>query len=101
MEDKKKDISYQQIFEQTVMKKAGQGPAGDNTKSSHGWMGMMGIIGWSVTIPLLLGLGLGIYIDRIYPSRFSFALMLMFGGLLLGCITAVHWARWVLHKRDE
>ena len=54
-------------------------------------LGLLGLIGWSVVIPTLLGLALGIWIDRQFPSPFSWTLMLMFAGLMLGCWNAWHW----------
>lgn len=62
-------------------------------KSQSIWfgLGLLGVLGWSVVLPTLLGLALGIWIDRQYPSRFSWTLMLMVGGLMLGCWNAWHW----------
>jgi ATP synthase protein I len=54
-------------------------------------LGMSGLIGWSVTVPALLGAGLGIWIDKSYPSRFSWTLMLLLSGLIIGCFSAWHW----------
>ncbi len=49
---------------------------------------VLGLVGWSVTIPTLIGVALGLWIDRHFPSRFSWALMLLLGGLMFGCIQA-------------
>jgi ATP synthase protein I len=49
---------------------------------------VLGVVGWSVTLPTLLGIALGIYLDRRWPERFSWTLMLLFAGLLLGCANA-------------
>ena len=54
-------------------------------------LGMSGLIGWSVTVPTLVGAGLGIWIDNHYPSRFSWTLMLLLFGLFIGCLNAWHW----------
>jgi ATP synthase protein I len=54
-------------------------------------LGMMGVIGWSVTIPTLLGIALGIWIDFRWPSRYSWSLMLLFIGIVLGCLNAWYW----------
>ena len=32
-------------------------------------LGMSGLIGWSVTVPTLIGAALGIWVDKHYPSR--------------------------------
>lgn len=52
---------------------------------------LVGVIGWSVVIPMLAGIAVGLWIDRTWPGRFSWTLMLLVGGVLLGCINA--WAR--------
>jgi ATP synthase protein I len=54
-------------------------------------LGMMGLVGWSVVVPTLLGTGLGIWLDRRYPSSHSWTLTLLIAGLLLGCVNAWHW----------
>jgi len=54
-------------------------------------LGMSGLIGWSVTVPTLLGAALGIWVDKHYPSKFSWTLMLLLLGLILGCLNAWHW----------
>jgi ATP synthase protein I len=56
-------------------------------------VGMFGIIGWSVAIPTLLGVALGVWVDRTWPSRFSWTLMLLFVGIVLGCLNAWHWVK--------
>ena len=54
-------------------------------------LGMSGLIGWSVVIPTLLGAAVGIWVDTRYPSRYSWTLMLLLLGLVLGCFNAWHW----------
>ena len=54
-------------------------------------LGMMGLIGWSVAIPTLLGAALGIWLDKRYPGSHSWALMLLVIGLIIGCVNAWHW----------
>jgi ATP synthase protein I len=54
-------------------------------------LGMMGLVGWSVTIPTLLGAALGIWLDGRYPSRHSWTLTLLIAGLAIGCFNAWHW----------
>ena len=52
---------------------------------------MVGLIGWTVVVPMLIGIAVGTWIDRTWPSRFSWTLMLLVGGLGLGCVNA--WTR--------
>ena len=54
-------------------------------------LGMMGLIGWSVAIPTLLGAALGIWLDKHYPGSHSWTLMLLVIGLIIGCVNAWHW----------
>jgi ATP synthase protein I len=54
-------------------------------------LGMMGLIGWSVAIPTLLGAALGIWLDRRYPGSHSWTLALLVAGLVIGCVNAWHW----------
>ena len=56
-------------------------------------MGLFGIIGWSVAVPTLIGIALGIWIDNKWPGDYSWTLMLMFLGLALGCMNAWRWLR--------
>ncbi len=61
------------------------------TRTVWSGLGMMGMVGWSVTVPTLLGAGLGIWLDKRYPGEHSWSLMLLAIGLGLGCLTAWHW----------
>jgi ATP synthase protein I len=56
-------------------------------------MGMFGMVGWSVAVPTLIGVALGVWIDQRWPSRFSWILMLLFIGVVLGCLNAWYWLR--------
>ena len=56
-------------------------------------LGMFGLIGWSVAIPALLGIALGLWIDAHWPSRFSWTLMLLILGVLFGCLNAWRWVQ--------
>jgi ATP synthase protein I len=61
------------------------------TKSIWFGLGMSGLIGWLVTVPTLIGAALGLWVDKHYPSTFSWTLMLLLIGLIIGCINAWHW----------
>lgn len=54
-------------------------------------LGTFGVVGWSIVIPTLIGIFTGLWIDRTWPSCFSWTLMLFIGGLLLGCYNAWRW----------
>jgi ATP synthase protein I len=54
-------------------------------------LGMMGLIGWSVTIPTLLGAALGLWLDKRHAGQHSWTLALLVAGLAIGCWNAWHW----------
>ena len=63
-------------------------------KSTQGvWfgLGMMGLVGWSVVVPTLLGAALGIWLDNHHPGKHPWTLSLLVVGLVLGCLNAWHW----------
>ncbi len=68
-------------------------------------LGMMGLIGWSVAVPTLLGATLGFWADKRYPSGHSWTLTLLIIGLCLGCFNAWHWVakeqREILDKEES
>lgn len=65
-------------------------------------LGMMGLIGWSVVVPTLLGAGLGAWLDRTYPGGRSWTLALLVAGLAAGCLNAWLWvAKEEKAMRDE
>jgi ATP synthase protein I len=57
------------------------------------WLGLdlMGLVGWSVAVPTLLGAALGLWLDQQYPGARLWTVALMVVGLGLGCKNAWHW----------
>jgi ATP synthase protein I len=56
-------------------------------------LGMIGTVGWSVTVPTLIGILLGIQLDSRFKSPISWTLTLMLTGLILGCVNAYFWVK--------
>jgi len=54
-------------------------------------LGMFGLVGWSVAVPALIGIAIGLWIDSRWPSRFSWTLMLLVLGVASGCLNAWWW----------
>ncbi|MCE5306291.1 MAG: AtpZ/AtpI family protein [Acidobacteriales bacterium] len=59
-------------------------------------MSLAGVIGWTVVLPMLAGIAVGGWIDRRWPSRLSWTIMLLFAGLVAGCANA-----WNRIKREQ
>lgn len=62
--------------------------------------GMFGIIGWSVAVPTVACIALGVWIDSRWPSPYSWTLMLLFVGVVLGCMNAWYWVTRERSKLD-
>ena len=54
-------------------------------------LGTFGIIGWSITVPVLLGILLGQFLDNRLTMGFSWTITLLFIGVVVGCLNAWHW----------
>ncbi len=81
-------VFSQAVGAQAARKRKAQRHAGQGV-----WfgLGMMGLIGWSVVVPTLLGAALGIWLDSRHPGSYSWTLMLLLIGLIIGCLNAWHW----------
>ncbi|MBF0245644.1 MAG: AtpZ/AtpI family protein [Planctomycetes bacterium] len=78
---------------QTVGNKAVRKLKAQRDTSAGVWfgLGMMGLVGWSIAIPTLLGAALGLWLDQHYPGSRSWTLALLMAGLVIGCFNAWHW----------
>jgi ATP synthase protein I len=62
-------------------------------------LGMFGMVGWSVAVPTLLGIALGIWLDKTYRQSFSWTLTCLMIGLFSGCVIAWYWVS--KNNKDE
>jgi ATP synthase protein I len=54
-------------------------------------LGMMGLVGWSVVVPTLLGALIGLWLDNRSRGKHIWTLSLLVVGLVAGCFNAWHW----------
>lgn len=54
-------------------------------------LGMMGLVGWSIAIPTILGAALGMWLDKHFEDQRSWTLACLLAGLIIGCFTAWSW----------
>jgi ATP synthase protein I len=64
-------------------------------------LGMFGLVGWSIAIPALAGIAIGLWIDEQWPSRFSWTLMLLALGVAVGCLNAWWWVQRESREPEE
>ena len=87
--NKKRTSSFREQVKKKAQRK--KGTLENNKKSIWLGLGMMGIVGWSVVVPTVLGTALGIWLDKKYSQSFSWTLTFLIVGLFLGCMIAWHW----------
>lgn len=83
----------QDVFSREVGQKAQRKLKAQRKGPPHVWrgLGLMGLVGWSVAVPTLLGAMLGLWLDRHFPQGRSWTLALLAAGLALGCWNAWRW----------
>jgi ATP synthase protein I len=88
-----KPDSKQQPFSELIGKKVARKLKAQRNPSPGVWfgLGMMGLIGWSIVVPTLLGASIGLWLDQQYPGGHTYTLALLIAGLTLGCFNAWHW----------
>jgi ATP synthase protein I len=65
-------------------RREGERPLGHN-------LAMMGVLGWLIVTPTMLGIFVGRWLDRTGGDEVFWTLSLMFLGLCLGCALAWKW----------
>jgi ATP synthase protein I len=80
-------------FKKILERKEQDKLAAKGRKKGYMWMGlgMLGLVGWSIIVPTFIGLAIGIYIDKKFISPFSWTLMFLFLGLIIGCMNVWYW----------
>lgn len=63
------------------------------TDNVWSWMGMFGLVGWTVAVPTLLGLALGVFLDNRIDSSVSFTITFLVVGVATGAAMAWYWIR--------
>lgn len=66
----------------------------------HGFS-VFGLIGWSVAIPTVLSVLLGLWLDEHSQSERSYTLALLLAGLVIGCLNAWYWVNLKMKEIQE
>lgn len=56
-------------------------------------LGMFGLVGWSVAVPTVIGIAIGVWLDKRWPGEVSWTLTLLLIGVAVGCLNAWYWIR--------
>lgn len=78
---------------ETIARKATRMEAARRGRRESAWygLGMFGLVGWSVAVPIVGGIALGLWIDRRWPGDVSWTLTLLLAGTVLGALNAWYW----------
>jgi len=74
--------------------KKGMGQRRSVWKKNSVWigLGLFGIALWSITIPSLIGLSIGIWLDTVLQKdQVSWVTVFLATGIILGCLNAWYW----------
>lgn len=78
---------------ETITRKARRLEESRKRGTTSAWygLGMFGLVGWAVAVPVLAGIALGLWIDRRWPGEVSWTLTLLIAGAALGALNAWYW----------
>jgi ATP synthase protein I len=79
----------------TISRKARRMELARKRRSRSAWfgLGMFGMVGWAVAVPIVAGIALGLWIDERWPGDRSWTLILLLGGAALGSLNAWYWVQ--------
>jgi len=86
---------HREKFREEIKRKQKKRQKAEKEKYRSMWfgLGMFGVVGWLVMIPVIIFTAIGIWIDSAYPGPVSWTLILMFTGLILGLLNAWIWIK--------
>jgi ATP synthase protein I len=97
--DKEKHSSEEELLEKIKKDSAKKIKAKKEGNEIMFGLGLFGIVGWSIAIPTIMGIALGVFLDNRFTQSFSWTITFLFAGIILGCFNA--W-RWIKEKtRDD
>lgn len=63
----------------------------EGERSAWFGLGMFGLVGWSVAVPTIIGIAIGVWLDARFEGQRSWTLTFLFIGIIVGCINAWFW----------
>ncbi|MCB2016939.1 MAG: AtpZ/AtpI family protein [Hydrogenophaga sp.] len=84
---------HQEDLAKAVRRRAEQAEQGAGNPSVARSLGQIGMIGWQIVVPWLLGLAAGRWLDHHWGHGIFWTAALMVAGLVLGCWSAWRWVQ--------
>ncbi len=80
---------------ETITRKATRMQQARKRRRESPWfgLGMFGLVGWAVAVPIIAGIALGRWIDARWPDDTSWTLALLLAGTFLGVLNAWYWVQ--------
>lgn len=91
--DKEKLTAEEELLEKIKKDSAKKIKAKEEGSEILFGLGLFGIVGWSVAVPTVLGIALGVFLDKRFTQSFSWTITLLFAGVVLGAFNAWHWVK--------
>ncbi len=93
---------WEELSRETELKARRKITARKETKNSTWYaLGMLGLVGWSIAIPPLVGAAIGMWIDKRWPSNISWTLTFLLIGLVIGLWNAWEWLKSERSKMEK
>jgi len=88
--DDELDDELEDEFEYRIRRQRARIDEGRKEKGESFWryLGLIGVVGWSVVLPMVVGLLAGRWIDRSYGTGYAWTVGLLLFGLVMGCVNA-------------
>ena len=90
---KKKESTEEELLEIVKKDSAKKMKAQDEGSEIMFGLNLFGIVGWSISIPTVLGIALGSFLDERFTHSFSWTITLLFTGIILGSFNAWRWIK--------
>ena len=89
----KQALKSKKQFHEVVEEKVKTKLAMKNNQQRSTWfgLGMIGMVGWSVVLPTLAGVGIGSWLDKHLDDNYSWTINGLVVGVFAGCAIAWHW----------
>src|SRR6056297_1760892 len=97
------DRARAKALRRTVLRKSMRHDRARQRRQQSTWsfLGTFGLVGWTVALPTLLGLALGVFLDDVTDSERSFTLTFLLAGVAVGCATAWYWVEQERRPDDD